>query len=121
MTDREDGCAGHSGLAAELRALAITGLDRLEPLLERVRDEPATAATGPTCSACPICAVIAALRGERPELAVRLAEQAGGILAVLRAALEEGDPAPRPADDPTPPPSGRTVQRIPVERVGARL
>lgn len=119
--DQYQGCAGHSGFAAELRALALTGLERLEPVLERLRDEPATAAAGQACTVCPICAVIAALRGERPELAARLAEQAAGLVAVLRAALEEGEPAPRSAAAPASTPGGRTVQRITVERVGPRL
>jgi hypothetical protein len=112
----DQGCAAHTGLADELRALAINGLDRLEPLLERAREEPATVAADSPCTVCPICAVIAALRGERPELAARLAEQAAGVVAVLRAALEEGDPGPRPEPSAAAPPNGRKVQRIPVER-----
>lgn len=119
MTDRS--ChAGHDRLSAlpdEVRALVIVALDRIEPIIDRVRSEPATAAVG-TCSVCPVCALIAALRGERPELAVRLAEQAAGILAVLRAALDEGNPAP-PPPEPAPPVPTRKVQYIHVERVGA--
>jgi hypothetical protein len=65
-----------------------------------------------------VCAVLAALRGERTELSIRLAEHASGLLAVLRAALEEGDPAGSRSPAPPPPtsPSGRTVQHIPVVR-----
>ena len=104
----DDGsCGAHPGIGSELRALALVALDRLEP-------------AGTSCTGCPICAVLALLRGERPELAVAVAEQLGALLAVLRTALEEGDPA---AAAPTPDPpapgaaSGRRVQRIPVERV----
>jgi hypothetical protein len=115
VTETTAGCAGHGGLSAELRALAIGALDRLEPLLDRVRAEPATSAAE-TCAACPVCAVIAALRGERPELALRLAEQAAGILAVLRTALEEGGPA-APAAEPAPAPApSRRVQHIRIDR-----
>ncbi|MCO1655858.1 hypothetical protein [Pseudonocardia humida] len=112
----QEGCAGHAGLGAEVRAVAVDVLDRLEPALERVRDgvdEPGTA-----CGACPVCAVVAAVRRDHPELAARVAEQAAGMLAALRAALEEGDPPPRPAEPPEPPTPQptRQVQRIHVER-----
>jgi hypothetical protein len=120
----QDGCAGHAGLGAEVRGIAVAVLDRLEPALERIRaGEPGDPAddAAPTCGICPVCAVLAALRRDHPELAARLAEQAASALAVLRAALEEGDPvatatgsdAP-PAEPPRP---ARRVQRIPVERV----
>lgn len=114
-----DGCGGHEGIGEDLRVLALTALDRIDPVLDRLRGddadgEPVT--EGPeTCASCPICAVIAALRGERPELAVRLAEHAAGLVAVLRTALEEGAPAPG-AEDVTERPPARRVQRITVER-----
>jgi hypothetical protein len=118
----QDGCAGHAGLGAEVRGIAVAVLDRLEPALERVRaGEPGDPADGAaTCGICPVCAVLAVLRRDNPELAARVAEQAAAALAVLRAALEEGDPvagqdaAPPPAAPPGP---TRRVQRIPVERV----
>jgi hypothetical protein len=115
MTDGPQGCGGHAGLPGELRALVLLALDRIAPLLERVGSEPVSGAA--TCANCPVCAVLAALRGERPELAVRLAEQASGLLAVLRTALEEGDPGPHPEPAAPPPPPARPVQRIHVERV----
>jgi hypothetical protein len=114
-----DGCGGHEGIGEDLRVLAIAALDRIDPVLDRLRGEaagrePASEAPDP-CSSCPICAVIAALRGERPELAVRLAEHAAGLVAVLRTALEEGAPAPAATDVAERPPA-RRVQRIRVER-----
>ena len=42
-----------------------------------------------TCAACPLCALMAALRGERPELVQRLAEHLGGLVTLLRSALDE--------------------------------
>jgi hypothetical protein len=63
-----------------------------------------------------VCAVLAALRGERTELSIRLAEHAGGLLAVLRTALEEGDPTAPPPSPSRPRPAGRPVQHIPVVR-----
>jgi hypothetical protein len=112
-----DGCGGHEGIGEDLRVLAMAALDRIDPVLDRLRTaggEPVSDASD-TCASCPICAVIAALRGERPELAVRLAEHAAGLVAVLRTALEEGAPAPAAADAAERPPA-RRVQRIRVER-----
>jgi hypothetical protein len=121
-TPRSDdaSCGTHPGVGTELRALALVALDRLEPMLARLRTEPSTPAADMSCTGCPICAVLALLRGERPELAVTVAEQLGGLLAVLRTALEEGDPAAaQPAPAPPAPGAGcgRRVQRIAVERV----
>jgi hypothetical protein len=113
-----DGCGGHEWIGEDLRVLALSALDRIDPVLARLRAEPADEPPEP-CASCPICAVIAALRGERPELAVRLAEHAAGLVAVLRTALEQGAPAPAAApdgtDEPDRPPA-RRVQRIRVDR-----
>ncbi|MGW3959639.1 hypothetical protein ACWED2_07435 [Amycolatopsis sp. NPDC005003] len=79
---------------------------------------------GSACGWCPLCAIVAVVRGERPELVARLAEQLAQLVALLRAVLadrwepEEGvhmpgfRPAPRPAD-PRPAPR---VQHIAVRR-----
>jgi hypothetical protein len=105
-------CGGHSRLSGELRAVVLLALERFAPVLERVGAEPAT---GPSsCASCPVCALLAALRGERPELAVRFAEHATGLVTALRAVLEE-DVAPAPSPAPE-----RPVQRIHVERAGSR-
>jgi hypothetical protein len=129
MTARIDGCDEHAGIGEELRALALTALDRIEPLLDRVRAEatsPGRAGTAAdpgagTCEGCPVCAVLAALRGERSESAARLVEQLGDLVTVLRTALEEGGPAPAApapaAPAPTEPAPARRVQRIRVERM----
>jgi hypothetical protein len=105
------GCGPHAGLGAELRAVAVLVLDRLGPVLERARE--GGPGTPSSCSGCPFCALLALLRGERPELAGRLAEHAAALLAALQAALHEEEAAPPP---PTP---ARRVQRIPVERPAA--
>ena len=95
MTASSPGCAAHAGASAELRALARTALDRIEPVLDRLRIEPPTPMSAETCAVCPLCALMAALRGERPELVQRLAEQLGGL--VTRAAGGPGrDPRARP-------------------------
>jgi hypothetical protein len=110
-----DGCGSHGVIGEEFRVLALTALDRIDPVLDRLRSEPADDGAPQMCASCPVCAVIAALRGERPELAVRLAEHAAGLVAVLRAALDEGARVPA-ADDATDRPPPRRVQRITVER-----
>lgn len=118
MTDEDAACTGHPSLPDELRAVLLGALDRAEPALDRIRSG-STASAATTCAVCPVCAVLAALRGEHTELAVRLAEQAAGLLAVLRAALQEGDPAP-PAAAPAATGTGRVVQHIPVVRTSPR-
>lgn len=120
------GCGTHAGLGTELRAVAVLLLDRLGPVLDRARAEGGRAEGSrvdgpPACSVCPVCAAVALLRGERPELAVRLAEHAAGLLEVLQTALHEGagaPPPPAPAERPAGP--VRRVQHIPVVREAAR-
>ncbi|RSM39990.1 hypothetical protein DMA12_28120 [Amycolatopsis balhimycina DSM 5908] len=80
---------------------------------------------GSACGWCPLCAIVAVVRGERPELVARLAEQLAQLVALLRAVLadrwepEEGvhmpgfRPAARPAADATVP---TRVQHIAVRR-----
>ncbi|MDL5156853.1 hypothetical protein [Actinomycetospora termitidis] len=99
-------------LAREARETATTLLDwvgtRVEGAdggAERPRQSP-----GP-CTWCPVCALAAALRGEQPELTATLAEQASGLLVLLRLLVqahatgthEHHAPAPDPTfPDPTP-------------------
>lgn len=95
--------------------------------------EPRAAA----CEWCPLCAVIAVARGQRPDFAVRLFEQAAQVVALLRAVLadrwEPGEglhmPGFRPSEadaehaqtrhSPTRPASSPRVQHITVRRRGA--
>jgi hypothetical protein len=98
-------------LVEELRLLLDALAERAEPVLNRFAAGEHAEHTPATCGWCPVCAGLAVLRGERPELAVRAAEHAAGLLAVLRAALAETQPPP-PTGDPD---NGR-VQHIPVRR-----
>jgi hypothetical protein len=88
-------------LAEELRLLLDALAERAQPWLNRLATEPATDHTPATCGWCPVCAGMAVLRGERPELAVRAAEHAAGLVAVLRSALAQPEPSQsaRSADD----------------------
>jgi hypothetical protein len=145
MAPEQAGCTGHPDMAGEFRELGRTMLDRLEPWLVRVREQAAAGAdldseasgdgepVPAACAVCPVCAVIALIRGERSELAVRLTDQAAGLVSVLRTALDEGSTAPgRTAPGSTaptgagaegssgstkpPPGGGRAVQHIAVVR-----
>jgi hypothetical protein len=88
-------------LAEELRLLLDLLADRLQPWLDRMaaehQEHEAAGQRPVSCDWCPFCAGLAVLRGERPELAVRAAEHAAGLLAVLRAVLAEGTSAAAPA------------------------
>jgi hypothetical protein len=85
-------------LAEELRLLLDALAERAQPWLNRMATEPAPEHTPATCGWCPVCAGMAVLRGERPELAVRAAEHAAGLVAVLRSALAQTDaPQHQPA------------------------
>jgi hypothetical protein len=125
MTTPEDGTP-HDGtpqderpgarLADELRLLLDALAQRAEPYLNRLAADESGEHTPATCGWCPLCAALAVARGERPELAVRAAEHAAGLLAVLRSALAE--PSSTSSDpSPSPPPEER-VQHIPVRRRG---
>jgi hypothetical protein len=79
------------------------------------------------CGWCPLCAIVAVARGERPEFAARLMEQAAQLIALLRAVLADRwepqngvhmpgfRPAPRPPSRQDEPASGR-VQHIAVRK-----
>ena len=99
-------------------------LKRVLPVAAEVYlDGPAP--DGSACGWCPLCAIVAVVRGERPELVARLAEQLAQLVALLRAVLadrwepEEGvhmpgfRPAARPAADAT---VSTRVQHITVRR-----
>ncbi|MFC9358644.1 hypothetical protein ACFTZB_19005 [Rhodococcus sp. NPDC057014] len=115
----------HAQLLAELRTLAETALDRLEPILSRAA-APHTAADAAGadpgagqwsgCTWCPVCALAALIRGEQHDLVTLLAGQASVLIAVLRQILDEhtdhdppgpGAPEPGPGDGGgTPEPDG---------------
>lgn len=115
MTTGPDGCDGHARVGEELRQLAELLVERVEPWTQRLRE-----GTGPLgqdgpapCSWCPLCAVVGLLRGERPELAAKLAEHSAALLAVLREAVTPPGPVPEPAPAPA-----TRVQRVPIRRTG---
>lgn len=115
MTDghTDAGAAGrrHSDLAPELRQLAQTILDRLDPAVRLAAARAAGSGDGPgKCQQvwCPVCALAALVAGEQHPLLTVIAEHSVALLAVVRAIIEDtADTArgPEPPDAP-PPPSG---------------
>ncbi|MCD2190123.1 hypothetical protein [Actinomycetospora soli] len=111
--------AARERLAQEARATATTLLDWVGARVEAPRGEPGERprqSPGP-CTWCPVCALVAALRGEQPELTATLAEQASGLLVLLRLLLQahatgsHDHHAPPPAPDT---PSTRTTPTTPT-------
>jgi hypothetical protein len=140
----EEPRTGYDGasLTEEIRLLVEMVVERAAPWLEGVvsaghgpeaRAVPGEHAGGQRdCGWCPLCALVAVVKGERPEFAAKLLEQAAQLIALLRAVLadrwdpEEGvhmpgfHPAPRPGarqDEPTPArASAARVQHIAVRK-----
>jgi hypothetical protein len=109
----------HSDLGPELRALAQSILDRIDPAV-RAAAAAATGAAGPgKCQQvwCPVCALAALVSGEQHPLLTVIAEHSVALLSVVRAMVADIDPTRGPAAPPPdePPPSGASrYQHIPV-------
>lgn len=124
----------HPDLGPELRQLAQTILDRLDPA---VRAAAAMAAAGEgqvpgKCQQvwCPVCALAALAAGEQHPLLSVIAEHSVALLTVVRAILDQaaeqtpgtgGPEEPEPPDGappdgppPPPPPGPGRYQHIPV-------
>ncbi|MHC1561718.1 hypothetical protein ACR9E3_22380 [Actinomycetospora sp. C-140] len=98
------GRAAQERLTEEARATASALLDwlgtRMDVPTDGARPPGANGLTGSRrlgmrppqspgpCAWCPVCALVAALRGEQPELTARLAEQASGLMMLLRLMLQ---------------------------------
>jgi hypothetical protein len=115
MTTEDEQPIPGARLAEELRLLLDALAERAQPMLDRLATAPDGEHAPATCGWCPLCAGLAVLRGERSELAARAAEHASGLLAVLRTALAEREPA---RSDPEQPARER-VQHITVHRRAA--
>jgi hypothetical protein len=112
MTGGHDdaGAAGrrHPDLAPELRQLAQTILDRLDPAVRLAAARAAGSGDGPgKCQQvwCPVCALAALVAGEQHPLLTVVAEHSVALLAVIRAMVENMETPPEPPETP-PPPSG---------------
>lgn len=111
-------------LAGELRALADVLIDRVDPWLAKLAAATEAGEVPSSCTWCPVCALVAALRGERPELTRRLAEQGSGLLNAVRLLVAEHGTPPHadhhahgaPRHQPTEPGSSAVVEPIVVRR-----
>ena len=107
---RDTGAAGrrHPDLAPELRQLAQTILDRLDPAVRLAAARAAGSGDGPgKCQQvwCPVCALAALVAGEQHPLLTVVAEHSVALLAVIRAVVSDtADTAAGPTGPPSPPP-----------------
>jgi hypothetical protein len=122
----------HSDLGPELRRLAQTILDRLDPAVRIAAARAAGSGDGPgKCQQvwCPVCALAAMVSGEQHPLLTVVADHSVALLAVVKAIIEqsadaapsgreppEGPPPPpdSPDGDGPPPPGPGRYQHIPV-------
>jgi len=99
----------HPDLGPELRQLAQTILDRLDPAVRMAAARAAGNGDGPgKCQQvwCPVCALAALAAGEQHPMLDVIAEHSVALLAVIRAIVEDtGNMPPKPPEAP-PPPSG---------------
>jgi hypothetical protein len=121
----------HTDIPPELRQLAQSILDRLDPAV-RLAAARATSGADGRCQQvwCPVCALAALVTGERHPLLTVIAEHGVALLAVVRALTDAMDPDqdggpghPEPPTDPSgppdpdrdpPPPGPGRYQYIPV-------
>ena len=126
----------HSDLGPELRQLAQTILDRLDPALRMAAARASAGSSPGKCQQvwCPVCALAALASGEQHPLLTVIADHSVALLTVVRAILEQtettaqtaqersaddqppdGPPPPPPPDGGQPPPPGSSrYQHIPV-------
>jgi hypothetical protein len=102
----------HPDIGPELRQLAQTILDRLDPAVRLAATRAAGSGDGPgKCQQvwCPVCALAALVAGEQHPLLTVIAEHSVALLAIIRAIIEDtadtGNTPPEPPEPP-PPPSG---------------
>ena len=103
----------HPDIGPELRHLAETILDRLDPAVRLAAARAAGRGNSPgKCQQvwCPVCALAALVAGEQHPLLTVIAEHSVALLTVVRAIIEDtphtgGPPPPEPPPSP-PPPSG---------------
>ncbi len=92
----------HPDVGPELRRLARSILDGLDPALRAVA-AMAVASDPGKCQQvwCPVCALAALINGEQHPLLAVIGEHSVGLLTVIRALIDNADAATEP-----PPPDG---------------
>lgn len=109
----------HCDPGPELRQLAQTILDRLDPAIRAAAASVAGRGPG-RCQQvwCPVCALAAVANGEQHPLLNVVAEHSMALLAIIRALVADGTPPPDtdgPAAEPEPgsPPGPGRYEHIP--------
>ncbi|BBY76668.1 hypothetical protein MPRF_35670 [Mycolicibacterium parafortuitum] len=96
----------HAELGPELRALAQSILDKLDPAIRLAAARAQAAGGGPgPCQQvwCPVCALAALISGEQHPLLTVVAEHSVALLTLLKAMVEDMEAAPAAAESPHPP------------------
>jgi len=99
----------HPDIGPELRQLAQTILDRLDPAVRLAAARAAGSGDGPgKCQQvwCPVCALAALVAGEQHPLLTVVAEHSVALLAVIRAIVEDTANMPPGPPETPPQPSG---------------
>jgi hypothetical protein len=97
----------HPDIGPELRQLAQTILDRLDPAVRLAAARAASAGDGPgKCQQvwCPVCALAALVAGEQHPLLTVVAEHSVALMTVIRAIIEDAAARPSDGESPEPPP-----------------
>jgi hypothetical protein len=109
----------HPDLGPELRKLAQTILDQIDPAIRLAASRLVGdgAGTG-TCQQvwCPVCALAAVVSGEEHPLLTVIAEHSVALLAVIRAVVEQAD---QPTTPPDGPPEGFSTRDEAPDDVGS--
>lgn len=81
----------HPELGPELRALATSILDKLDPALRQAARAAADGGTPGKCNQlfCPVCALAALVEGEHHPLLATIAEHSLALVMVVRAMLRQ--------------------------------
>ncbi|MFF3224498.1 hypothetical protein ACFYV7_17015 [Nocardia suismassiliense] len=95
----DDPIDGLAEFAAELKLLAESVLERVEPVLRQAADGQVEWSS---CNWCPVCAAAALMRGQHHEVLQSVADHGTAIVTVLREALAGVPVEPvMPESDPT--------------------
>jgi hypothetical protein len=99
----------HADIGPELRQLAQTILDKLDPAVRLAAARAAGSGDGPgKCQQvwCPVCALAALATGEQHPMLDVIAEHSVALLTVIRALIENDAQGPTGPGEPPPPPDG---------------
>ncbi|MCV7261171.1 hypothetical protein [Mycobacterium shimoidei] len=103
----------HPDLGPELRKLAQTILDGIDPAVRAAASRAAGSGAGPgRCQQvwCPVCALAAVVTGEQHPLLSVIAEHSVALLAVIRAIIADANGSTTPGPPEGPPDGGAAAE-----------